>query len=461
KRRDGSVVDVVYNSNAYYDSEGTLQYTRCIVQDITEHKRLQAERDALQQERQAAHLGELLAKKASELKSKFLATMTHEIRTPINGVIGAASLLATTGMTAEQKDYVDTINASSDVLLSLIHNILDITKIESGKLELETVPTNISKLVLNACRVVQSKADEKGVVLIVEISPQLEADGGWFMTDPTRFSQVLLNYLSNAIKFTHDGSVKCRVKVEDTVGNDVMALVEVADTGIGVENPSILFHEFVQADASITQTYGGTGLGLSISKKLVELMGGEVGMTSAVGQGTTVWARIPLRITKEPTHTVQIRYSDAEHVRSGSVTEDMRKRLRVLITEDNKVNQKLIKRMLEISGYSDITVVDDGNAAVGCVKFGWENKRKYDIILMDCQMPVMNGWDATAEISKFRRMGGTVIIALTANATEDDRTRCLDCGMDDFCCKPITRNQLMAMMTTWETKISALNAPEE
>jgi signal transduction histidine kinase len=397
-RRDGTLLDVTYNSNAYFDSVGQFMYSRCIVQDVSDLKRLELERDVLEKERMEAQCAVEVAVRANEMKSQFLAVMTHEIRTPINGVIGTASLLQITDMTDEQRDYVDTITASADILLSLVHNILDISKIEKGKLELHMMPVNFASHIAKACSVMKMQAEERGLKFVVDICPSLNA---WYICDPMRINQVMLNYLSNAIKFTHVGGVTCRVtKVESTLDTDT-ALIEVIDTGIGVEDPSKLFCLFVQANSEVTQKYGGTGLGLSITKKLVELMGGTVGMTSEFGKGCISYARIRLGKSSPPPPTVALQKEDRSLTSATNLLNKINleiKQPRILIVEDNKVNQKLMKKMLETLGYTDITIAADGSLAVDAYTEAAEAGNGFTIIIMDCLMPVMDGWEATTKI---------------------------------------------------------------
>ena len=333
-RRDGQVITVTYNSNAKFDANGGFSHSRCIVQNITEQKKIKEERDEMERSKQVAEVNEKEALTASRTKSDFLAVMSHEIRTPINGVIGAASLLTTTALSDEQLDYVKTISDSADILLSLIRNILDISKIEKGKFQLDRVPIRIVDLVRKCTEMMKNQAMERGLSVVTTVDDDLDDPDVWHHGDPTRLNQILLNFLSNAVKFTHAGSVTCKLmKVtaevpsvcvnsgdvkpvlyhsdsgiksanngrpridildDDDEGRcspgvsvrmpsskvsssnvDVIRL-EVTDTGVGVEDCSKLFSDFVQASSSLHQKYGGSGLGLSISKKLVHMMHGQV-----------------------------------------------------------------------------------------------------------------------------------------------------------------------------------------
>jgi PAS domain S-box-containing protein len=403
-RRDGTVLDVSFNSNAYFDSSNNFVYSRCIVQDMTANRVLEHDRDFLITERERAVIEKEIAMRENEMKSQFLAVMTHEIRTPINGVIGTASLLEITQMTDEQREYVQTIMASADILLSLVHNILDISKIEKGKLEIDYVSVMLGSHIAKACSIMEARAEERDIGFAVEISSFFT--NKWYYADPTRINQVMLNFLSNAIKFTHEGEVRCRVSLVESESHDDtdVALIEVIDTGIGVEDPTKLFQDFMQANAGITECYGGTGLGLSITKKLMELMGGSVGMTSELGKGTTCWAKLPIKRSPKPMLASEKMSAPTLRARSGksiagsSITSDPTVQPRILIVEDNKVNLKLVKRMLETLDYTDLTVAVDGREAVNMYKESCAMGAPFNLILMDCLMPIMNGWEATEKI---------------------------------------------------------------
>ena len=395
------------------------------------------------------------------MKSAFLATMSHEIRTPINGVIGTTSLLSTTEMSEEQRDYVETIGSSADILMSLVHNILDISKIESGKFELDKFPIHVGELITKTCRIMRAQAREKGVNFITSIEPALADCDCWHSGDPIRLNQIISNFLSNAVKFTHDGgTVECRVGiVNGDVDTDLpdsdsnLVLVEVCDTGIGIDDCSKLFQDFVQAAAHINKHYGGTGLGLSISRKLAEMMNGEVGMTSELGKGTCVWAKIPLprvAVPKFPAEPSCGGDTEGPPKRANSIV------VQVLVAEDNKVNQKMLRRMLEKLGYDAVTMTSDGQMAVDAVKTSWAAGIRFDIILMDCLMPQMDGWEATAAIRKLEQECGSspsVILALTANATEEDKAKSFAMGMNDFLVKPITMDRLQVDLSRWVAKL--------
>lgn len=536
-RKDGEIINVIFNGNAKFDANGVFSHTRCTIIDFTERIRLQNAVVELEKCKVEAEAAERAAITASRTKSQFLAVMSHEIRTPINGVIGASSLLSTSTLNDEQVDYVNIISDSAGILLSLVNNILDISKIEQGKFELDEVPLRLADHVRKCATVIKNRADEKGISLTTSIDKELDGPDVWFHCDPTRLNQVLLNFLSNAVKFTRTGGVACKlIKLppvercsavsshslggKETVSNGIIShfspsstvgsisvvethsdliRLEITDTGCGIADCSILFAAFVQASKSVQQEYGGTGLGLNISKTIIEMMHGRVGIESIVGVGTTVWAEIPMRRAPIPrkgpltfnslqrglhqstssTDVVGMRPM-IKKCNSGSIDES--NKVRILIAEDNSVNQKVLKRMLETIGYSDITIAWNGKEAVDSVVESWDGYLAcssssaavvslFDIVLMDCMMPEMDGWEATREIRKLEKdmlskaatLSGdspgysnvkpTVVIALTANATEEDKIKCNEAGMDDFYVKPMNIDGVQAMMLHWVSKL--------
>jgi signal transduction histidine kinase/DNA-binding NarL/FixJ family response regulator len=368
-----------------------------------------------------------VADTANRVKSEFLASMSHEIRTPMNGVIGMIHMLKNTPLSDDQQEQLMTLESSARGLLSILNDILDISKIEAGRLDLNLAPFSVAEMIEDLVALWRPSAISKRLDLTYEISPHVpKAMHG----DSARIGQVLANFLGNAVKFTHKGGIV--VKVDATPkGNMSWELdISVSDTGIGIEKDvqARLFQKFTQADASMTRRYGGTGLGLAICRELMQLMGGSVGVDSQLGRGSTFW----MRLTLKEAHTIP---EPASYLRSKDqalLDNPGTRKLRLLVAEDNLINQKVIRAMLEAVGHTT-DLASDGIEAVAAVQRG-----DFDAVLMDVQMPNMDGIMATREI---RNLGGDFetlpIIALTANAMAGDRERYLNAGMSAYVSKPI------------------------
>jgi CheY-like chemotaxis protein len=370
--------------------------------------------------------------------------MSHEIRTPLNGVIGLTSLLQTTPLTPEQREYVCGIQTSGEALLSLISDILDLSKIEAGQLTLERHPLDLRRLVQEVAEVVGTQARAKGLHLSVAVAPAVPAA---LEGDAVRLRQVLLNLAGNAVKFTERGTVEIAVARAEEDAEGALLWIGVSDTGIGIatEAQARLFEPFVQADASTTRRYGGTGLGLAICKRLVEAMGGQIGVQSALGQGSTFWVTFRLaRLQKRRSASQAPRATAPAQAEAPPATAH---RGRVLVVEDNPINRLVAAGLLEGLGYT-VHTVEDGRQAVGAV-----GREAYDLVLMDLHMPELDGFAATAAIREQEQEAGRrlPIVALTADALAGDAERSRAAGMDDHLTKPLSRERLAAVLERWLT----------
>jgi signal transduction histidine kinase/CheY-like chemotaxis protein len=372
----------------------------------------------------------LQAEQLADSKAEFLANMSHEIRTPMNGILGMVQLLKDSKLSPKQKEMIDTVKNCGDSLLTILNDILDLSKVESGKMELEVANFNINQCVKEATLIHSQKARAKNITLIVN---ELPSDEAWYLGDVTRIRQILSNFLSNAIKFTKKGEVKVEIEVCEKLDVGDLLRISVIDTGIGIAEHKIdkLFKVFSQADSSTTREYGGTGLGLSISKNLAEAMNGGVGVSSKEGEGSCFYVELPLR--KGQVLGPSDEYEQTEPVSSLLSEEYPHK---ILLVEDNSINQKLAKLILKKLGYTCDTA-SNGVEALESLKSIEEKGFNYSLIFMDLQMPVMDGLTCTAEIKKHYGENHPPIVAMTANAFKEDREKCQKAGMVDFIAKPI------------------------
>ena len=418
---NGNAMTLLTTKVPLRDEQGKVVGILGIGRDITARVKVEAEVRAAREAAEAANRS----------KSDFLANMSHEIRTPMNGVLGMAELLLETRLDEEQREFTETIRGSGEALLTVINDILDFSKIEAGKLQLESIDMDVRNPVDEVARLLAIQAQAKGLSITVSYDASLPAS---VLGDPNRLRQILLNLGGNAIKFTSAGEVGIEVSVVEACAQGVLVRFEVHDCGIGIprERLEALFKPFSQVDASTTRRFGGTGLGLSIVRRLVELMNGTCGVESELGVGSRFWftARFGASAARRPATQV------AEPQRLTGRRMNVPQR-RLLIAEDNVVNQRVASRMLEKMGYF-VDVVGNGQQAVAAWARGG-----YDAILMDCQMPEMDGYAATREIRRQESDSAHIpIIALTAHAIKGADDECFAAGMDHYVTKPIDRDAL-------------------
>ncbi len=438
RAKDGREIPVLFSAAAIQAEDGSARGFACVAVDITERKRVERE----------LHEAKEAAEAANRAKSQFLANMSHEIRTPMNGVLGMTDLLLVTELTDRQRRYAQTVHDSAEKLLGILNDILDFSRIEAGKLALEPVAFDLEGMVGEVVDLLAVQARAKGLDLSRAVDPAVPRT---LRGDPMRLRQVLVNLVGNAVKFTQSGGVSIRVSSEPRAAAHRVRF-EVMDTGAGIQPEHVprLFRPFSQVDESATRAHGGTGLGLAISRQLVELMGGEIGVESTPGQGSTFWFRVPLDAIPAAAPAPPPRAPEAEPP-AGALAG------RILLAEDNRVNRELVGEMLDALGM-EVSAVDNGARAVeawagGCLA----------LVLMDCQMPELDGYEASREIRRREGQagGGRVpIVALTAHAMQGDREQCLAAGMDDYLAKPFRQAQLEAVLRRWLPHRQAQDAPD-
>lgn len=420
----GRKVCLLGTASVLRDSQGKIVAAIEAIRDVT------ADRQAEVELRQARDTAE----SAARAKSEFLATMSHEIRTPMNAIINLTRLLLDTQLDQDQRRYAEISMNSSELLLSLINDILDFSKIEAGKLELEHTAFELRELVETVINPMRIKANKKGLYLELAIAPDVHP---FVIGDPVRLQQILMNFLNNAIKFTECGGVKVRILLQEEQDKGLLLKICVHDTGIGIpkERMHRLFQSFSQADASTSRKYGGTGLGLAICKRLTELMGGQVGVTSEQGKGSTFWCTVLVeKATEDALVGKKEKSSDHKSLPLSSS---------LLLVEDNKINQYVALSILK-KFHLEADVAENGVQALEMLR-----KKEYDLVLMDIQMPEMDGFETAQHIRQADSgvlQPDVPIVAMTADASKEDRDKCLAAGMNDYIPKPVNRERLLSVL---------------
>ena len=424
RRKDGSEFPIRLSTSVIRDDKGAAIATVSVAIDITDQKRSEA---ALEEARRAAEA-------ASEAKSQFLANMSHEIRTPMNGILGMASLLIDTDLTPSQREMADAVRTSTESLLSIINDILDFSRIEAGQMRVERAPFDLSAALEDIVKLLTPRAKTAGIRLMLWYDPDAPRR---FLGDAGRIRQVFLNLVGNAIKFTEEGRVLVSVECSGLTESAATMLMRVEDTGVGIpaDKLPLLFRKFSQVDSSAARRHEGAGLGLAITKSLVELMGGSVNVDSRVNKGSSFTVTLPLAMSYE---SLDARSAPVRGTAGLPVAFAGR---RALLVEDNPINQRVGLRLLEKLGF-DVALAANGREAIHSVE-----QTVFDVVLMDCQMPEMDGLEAARRIRSSEGAGRrTPIVALTAHALESDQRACIAAGMDGYISKPVRPEELSRLL---------------
>ncbi len=429
--RDGNIKTVIVDSRLVYDTEGNPVALEGVLRDVSELKRTQVALIKAKEE----------AENLLEVKTQFLANMSHELRTPMNGIIGMIDLLNQIVTDGEQREYIDTLRKSSDALLNILNDILDLSKMQAGKLVLHESGIDLYETLDKIHALFSNRAQQKDLTFTYSITPDTPQ---YILTDETRFLQILSNLTSNAIKFTNAGEVSIKVSSTPLENEEYMLHVRVKDSGIGItpEDQQLLFTDFTQLDNSSTKTFGGTGLGLSISRQLTEMLGGEIGVESEPGHGSTFWFNIRFRKANQQEVEQQL------HQQSllNAEVEALKNSPSVLLVDDNQINQKVAEKLLERLGCR-VDIASNGFEAIECA-----TSKNYNIIFMDIQMPEMDGVTATNIIKEKLADACPPIVAMTAYSMKDDAVKFISQGMDDYISKPVKSADLHAVITKWEKR---------
>jgi len=409
---------------------GMIQALAASRQEIREHQGLLERR--IKERTEQLEEATRHAQAANQAKSEFLANVSHELRTPMNGIIGMLDIALEKHLPAEQVDELQTAQRCAFSLLSLLNDILDLSKIEAGKMTLEKLPFDIRTSALECVKEQQPQAARNGIELTVEVAPEVPAR---ILGDPLRIRQILSNLIANAVKFTEHGSVNIRIDGQLTAAREFSMQIAVHDTGTGIPADRLLsvFDKFTQADGSVSRKYGGTGLGLAITQKLVEMHGGEIHVESELGQGSTFVVTFPCEVASG-----ELPKQIPEHPEAPTAPVGGSNPGRLLVVEDNPVNQKVVTAVLRKRGYA-IELANDGQEAIAKLESGGD----FDLVLMDVQMPGLDGLEATRLIRQDPRWTHLPIIAMTAHAMTGDKERCLEAGMNDYISKPVHPTHLL------------------
>ena len=426
KRKDGEerTADVTMTVVPYEEGKAVF----CIMRDIEEIKKIQKSLIVARKESEAANRS----------KSDFLANMSHEIRTPMNGVIGINNLMLKHPLDKEQKQRALAIKSSADSMLAVINDILDFSKIEAGQLNIENIEFNFEDFILDFSSSIENRIHAKKLKYQCNIDPEL---ANWYLGDSLRIRQVLTNLIDNAVKFTPSGKITLDCKVVKNTKDYSEIKIEVKDTGIGISDvqQSAIFNRFVQADGSTSRKFGGTGLGLSICQQLTKLMDGDIGFESKIDKGTTFWIVLTLK---------KLSLSQAESLTNKYLKSEIKPiDATILVADDNQINQMVVQGMLEMYGIH-VDLVDDGSQALKAIL-----EKQYDMILMDCHMPIMDGYEATQKIRQLadKNLKEINIVAVTASAMQGDKEKCLQSGMNDYLSKPIEFDSLHEILNRYLT----------